>query len=81
MYILAILKFYYLNYIFVIQIIFQGYPKNRLPGWDKGSIAYHADDGKVFIGCGVGEKFGPKCHKGDIMGCGIYFPVGKTING
>ena len=45
-----------------------------MPGWDKGSIAYHADDGKVFIGCGVGEVFGPKCHKGDIMGCGIFFP-------
>lgn len=57
------------------MILFQGYPKNRLPGWDKGSIAYHADDGKVFIGCGVGEKFGPKCHKGDTMGCGISFPV------
>ena len=23
------------------------YPKNRHPGWNKGSIAYHADDGKV----------------------------------
>lgn len=56
-------------------ILFQEYPKNRLPGWDRGSIAYHADDGKVFIGCGVGEKFGPKCHKGDTMGCGISFPV------
>ena len=22
--------------------------RNRHPGWNKGSIAYHADDGKVF---------------------------------
>ena len=44
------------------------------PGWNKGSIAYHADDGKVFVGSGVGSPFGPRCHKGDIMGCGVLFP-------
>ena len=50
------------------------YPKNRHPGWNRGSIAYHADDGKVFVGSGVGAPFGPRCHKGDIMGCGVLFP-------
>jgi len=50
------------------------YPKNRHPGWNKGSIAYHADDGKVFMGSGVGDPFGPRCNKGDIMGCGVLFP-------
>ncbi|XP_041466861.1 SPRY domain-containing protein 3-like [Lytechinus variegatus] len=50
------------------------YPTNMHPGWDRGSIAYHADDGKIFTGHGVGNPFGPKCHKGDIMGCGIMFP-------
>jgi len=50
------------------------YPKNRHPGWNHGSIAYHADDGKIFVGSGVGGKFGPRCHKGDTMGCGILFP-------
>ena len=25
----------------------KNYPKDRHPGWNKGSIAYHADDGKV----------------------------------
>uniref|UniRef100_A0A1B6GLK8 B30.2/SPRY domain-containing protein n=1 Tax=Cuerna arida TaxID=1464854 RepID=A0A1B6GLK8_9HEMI len=63
------------NCFIAIGLTEKDYPKNRLPGWDKGSIAYHADDGKVFIGCGVGEKFGPKCYKGDTMGCGISFPV------
>ena len=43
------------------------YPKNRHPGWNRGSIAYHADDGKVFVGSGVGAPFGPRCTKGDIM--------------
>ena len=42
--------------------------------WNKGSIAYHADDGKVFMGSGVGDPFGPRCNKGDIMGCGVLFP-------
>lgn len=52
----------------------KGYPKRRHPGWKKGSIAYHADDGKVFMGSGKGAPLGPTCHKGDIMGCGILFP-------
>ena len=52
----------------------QDYPKHRHPGWNKGSIGYHADDGKIFIGSGVGDPFGPRCHKGDRMGCGILFP-------
>lgn len=50
------------------------YPKNRHPGWSRGSIAYHADDGKLFHGSGVGVPFGPRCFEGDIMGCGIMFP-------
>lgn len=50
------------------------YPKHRHPGWNKGSIGYHADDGKIFIGSGIGDPFGPRCHKGDRMGCGILFP-------
>lgn len=32
------------------------------------------DDGKIFRGSGVGEEFGPRCLKGDVMGCGIMFP-------
>uniref|UniRef100_A0A674BAU1 SPRY domain containing 3 n=1 Tax=Salmo trutta TaxID=8032 RepID=A0A674BAU1_SALTR len=52
----------------------RNYPKNRHPGWSKGSIAYHADDGKLFQGSGVGDAFGPRCFEGDVMGCGIMFP-------
>ena len=80
------------NHYFEIEIIDPGmscyiaiglarkdYPKNRHPGWNKGSIAYHADDGKVFVGSGVGQSFGPRCHKGDVMGCGILFP--RNVSG
>uniref|UniRef100_S4RHY3 SPRY domain-containing protein n=1 Tax=Petromyzon marinus TaxID=7757 RepID=S4RHY3_PETMA len=32
------------------------------------------DDGKIFHGSGIGDAFGPRCSKGDVMGCGITFP-------
>ncbi|KAK2144810.1 hypothetical protein LSH36_729g02038 [Paralvinella palmiformis] len=62
------------NCYIAIGLARKDYPKHRHPGWNKGSIAYHADDGKIFIGSGVGDPFGPKCCQGDIMGCGILFP-------
>lgn len=58
-----------------IGIAKRDYPKHRHPGWNKDSIAYHADDGKVFMGSGIGDPFGPRCYKGDTMGCGIFFPL------
>ena len=48
----------------------QDYPRYRHPGWNKGSVAYHADDGKIFLGSGVGDPFGPKCSKGNI--CALH---------
>ncbi|XP_056130087.1 SPRY domain-containing protein 3 [Lampris incognitus] len=57
------------------------YPKNRHPGWSRGSVAYHADDGKIFHGSGVGDAFGPRCFRGDIMGCGIMFPRDYILDG
>ena len=62
------------NCYIAIGLARRDYPRNRHPGWNKGSIAYHADDGKVFMGSGVGDPFGPRCNKGDIMGCGVLFP-------
>ncbi|XP_038867710.1 SPRY domain-containing protein 3-like isoform X2 [Salvelinus namaycush] len=57
-----------------VRVTGTNYPKNRHPGWSRGSIAYHADDGKLFQGSGVGDAFGPRCFEGDVMGCGIMFP-------
>lgn len=62
------------NCYIAIGLARKDYPRNRHPGWNKGSIAYHADDGKVFMGSGNGDPFGPSCSKGDIMGCGVLFP-------
>ena len=35
------------NCYIAIGLARKDYPKNRHPGWNKGSIAYNADDGKV----------------------------------
>ena len=35
------------NCYIAIGLARKDYPRNRAPGWNKGSIAYHADDGKV----------------------------------
>lgn len=52
------------------------YPLNRHPGWNAGSVGYHADNGHLYKGKGQGDMFGPPCGVGDIMGCGIRFPKG-----
>ncbi|CAN7939206.1 unnamed protein product [Ixodes hexagonus] len=57
-----------------IGLAHKDYPRHRHPGWNEGSIAYHADDGQIFVGSGEGSRFGPRCKKGDVMGCGILFP-------
>ncbi len=50
------------------------YPLTRHPGWNAGSIGYHADNGNLYKETGHGERFGPTCTAGDTMGCGIKFP-------
>ena len=41
------------NCYIAVGLVRKNYPKKRHPGWNKGSIAYHADDGKLF----TGEKY------------------------
>ena len=54
-------------------------PLSRLPGWDKCSYGYHADDGKAFCGASnAGEDYGPTFTTGDVIGCGLNF-VDRTI--
>lgn len=51
---------------------------NKLPGWEKHSYGYHADDGCTFHASGSGENYGPTFTTGDVVGCG-YNMVDKTI--
>lgn len=56
------------------------YPQGRMPGWNKDSIGYHADDGKLFHERGFGANFGPTCTTGDKMGCGIDYDTDVGFN-
>uniref|UniRef100_A0AAV2M0U3 B30.2/SPRY domain-containing protein n=1 Tax=Knipowitschia caucasica TaxID=637954 RepID=A0AAV2M0U3_KNICA len=49
------------------------YRVDHQPGWLPHSVAYHADNGKLYNGNPVGQQFGPKCSHGDRIGCGINF--------
>ncbi|KZP14962.1 SPRY-domain-containing protein [Athelia psychrophila] len=54
-----------------------GVKLSRLPGWEKHSWGYHADDGYAFAADKNGRPFGPTYGTsgtaGDIIGCGIDF--------
>lgn len=45
-------------------------PYTGMPGWKKGSWAYHGDDGKLFLDGGQGVQFGDTYGAGDVIGCG-----------
>ena len=51
----------------------RAYPLDRMPGWNRTGIGYHADDGSMFHETGSGSKYGPICTTGDRMGCGVDF--------
>ncbi len=47
------------------------YPLGRHPGWERDSIGYHGDDGRLFQYSGSGHAFGPSWKKNDVVGLGI----------
>ncbi|CAG2252279.1 unnamed protein product [Mytilus edulis] len=57
-----------------IGVVSESYGVHGAPGWRKGSVAFHVDDGKLFKSAGFGSPFGAKANIGDIVGCGIVFP-------
>ena len=40
----------------------------KLPGWERDSFGYHADDGNIFCGSGIGQPYGPTYSTGDVVG-------------
>ena len=87
----AITKMDRTNHYFEMEILSSGkegwlalglakstYLLHRHPGWNKGSVGYHADNGQLYKEKGTGEVFGPSCTEGDVMGCGIRFSVDQS---
>ncbi|OCH84452.1 SPRY-domain-containing protein [Obba rivulosa] len=52
---------------------------SRLPGWEKQSWGYHADDGCAFQGQKDGSSYGPTFDSGDVIGCGIDFSQNRAF--
>ncbi|KAI0791861.1 hypothetical protein C8Q75DRAFT_715439 [Abortiporus biennis] len=54
---------------------------SRLPGWERHSWGYHADDGWAFPGFKEkdGSPYGPTYDTGDVIGCGIDFSQNKAF--
>ncbi|KAH9494573.1 hypothetical protein Btru_019888 [Bulinus truncatus] len=49
------------------------YLPRRMPGWNFGSFAYHADDGGIYTGMGWPQECTVTCTIGDVMKCEVDF--------
>ncbi|KAG0749215.1 hypothetical protein G6F57_005611 [Rhizopus arrhizus] len=56
------------------------YPRWRLPGWHKHSIAYHSDSGSVYVSNSINERpYGPPIKEGDVVGIGYLYQSGTVF--
>ncbi|KAL9581949.1 MAG: hypothetical protein Q9212_003585 [Teloschistes hypoglaucus] len=55
------------------------YPTWRMPGWERGSLAVHGDDGRRYVNDTWGGKdFTGAIHAGETVGLGMEFSVPNT---
>ena len=58
------------------------YPTWRLPGWERGSLAVHSDDGRRYVNNTWGGKdFTLPIKAGDTVGLGMTFGVSNSLPG
>ena len=62
-----------------IGLTSEGSPLNRMPGWEKSTIGYHGDDGKLFYEFGSGRDYGRTFGTSDVVGCGIDLDSRKVF--
>ena len=62
----------------------RNYPLTEMPGWKNGSIAWHCDDGDLYV---ESENPSPKqpctpcqVYVGDVIGCGIDFDASRRMS-
>ena len=55
------------------------YPTWRMPGWERGSLAVHSDDGRRYVNDTDGGKdFTAPIKAGDTVGMGITYSIPKA---
>ena len=58
------------------------YPAWRLPGWERGSLAVHGDDGRRYVNnTWGGTDFTSPVKAGDTVGLGMTFAVANNLPG
>ena len=58
------------------------YPTWRLPGWERGSLAVHGDDGRRYVNNTYGGKdFTSPFEAGDTVGLGMTFAIADNVVG
>ena len=62
------------GYHISIGVATYNYILDAHPGWNKSSLAFHADDGRFFHD-GTNYTIAPPCkYRGALLGCGVRFP-------
>ena len=75
-------KDYGVNGTIGIGLAGSNYPLNQQPGWHSGSIAWHCDNGGLYIEHGYAIAKHTPGKAGDTIGCGIDFEAsGKSFDG
>ena len=60
----------------------QPYPTWRMPGWNRGSLAVHSDDGRKYVNDDYGGKdFTRPFREGETLGLGMTFALPRGKNG
>eukprot|EP01080_Neovahlkampfia_damariscottae_P001521 gene1521-12647_t len=62
-----------------VGLVHKKYPLKRQPGWQKGSVGYHGDDGNFFIESAFGNNRHERFGKNDVIGCGYWKPKSKVF--
>ena len=78
----AIVRNYGMNGTIAVGLAGRNYPLNTQPGWAKGSIAWHCNDGGLYIENRFPRALCTPAKTGDIIGCGIDFEAkGQNLPG
>ena len=54
-----------------VGVCHHGYPPNSLPGWKETSVAFHADEGNLFLSSDDPQALNLPCKAGDSIRCSV----------